>query len=320
MRREKLHLANSPSPIYKLERLSEKYGKNLYIKRDDFTGMEVSGNKIRKLEYLLKEAQDLEATDIISTGAIQSNHTRATTAAATALGFETHLVLKGEPEEFEQNLFIETAFGAKIRIVPMEADANQEMEALAKSLEAEGRKPYIIPMGGSNLLGALGYMDSFQEILDYEKKEGLSFSSVTMAIGSSGSYTGAYLKNALEKSGKKILGISVNYDKDFFVDLVSQFVQEYDEKISTDHIYINDKFIGKGYAQYTEEEIVELLEIARLTGILFDPCYTGKAFRGFLYEIEQGILQEGDQHLFIHTGGIFGWTAKMRALVDKQKD
>ncbi|XVG96319.1 D-cysteine desulfhydrase family protein [Eubacteriales bacterium KG127] len=315
---KKINLANLPTPVYRLDRLSNELGKEIFIKRDDYTGVEISGNKIRKLEYLLADALNKGADTIITAGAIQSNHARSTTAAAVRLGLSVQLVLSGEKKEFEQNFFYESFLGAKVNIISEEENVDVKMQELAKSLKGEGKSPYIIPIGGSNALGSMGYEECFKEIVSHEKQLGLEFSSVTCAVGSGGTYAGLFQENLRGRYGKKIIGVSVIRSQNSFREIIGKILDESTDKTFVryipEDITINDKFIGEGYAQFTADEIQELREIAELTGIIFDPCYTGKAFRGFLYEISHGILKDNNNHLFIHTGGLFGWTKEAREM------
>ena len=307
----KLKIGNFPTPVYKIDSLSDYYGTNIYIKRDDFSGLEVSGNKIRKLEYLVYDAIDKECDVLITSGGVQSNHARATAVVSAMYGLDCYLVLEGEEKEFEGNLFLDEAFGAKIIFTNNVKDSIEELEAKLYDI---GKKPYIIPMGGSNYIGSKGYFDQYKEILAYENESNIKFDTITFAIGSAGTYAGIYHANEKLSAGKKqIHGISVNNSEEFFIKKVREILKDSKDEIDTSKIYINDKFIGPGYAKYRKEDIEFYLDIARKTGILFDPCYTGKAFEGFISNIENKFDKNGN-HLFIHTGGIFGWTKEMREM------
>lgn len=312
---EKLKIGNLPTPIFKINSLSKKYNTNIFIKRDDFSGLEFSGNKVRKLEYLFGEVMSKNYDSVITTGGVQSNHARATAAVAAMLGIKCYLVLNGTEEEFEGNLFLDKVFGAKV-IFSSTPDAT--METLKEELTEKGSKVYLIPMGGSNELGSHGYLDEFKEILEYEKENNIKFKTVTFATGSGGTYAGLYYGNYLLDNGyKNIIGISVNNSEEFFKDKIGNMLKKIDNSIDVSNIIINDKFIGEGYAKFNEEEMRFYLEIAKGTGILLDPCYTGKAFRGFISMIENNELNSEDNHLFIHTGGLFGYTKDMRSMMKK---
>ena len=312
---KKLKIGNTPTPIFKINSLSDRYSTNIFIKRDDFSGIEFSGNKVRKLEYLFGDILSNNYDTVITTGGVQSNHARATAAVAAMFGIKCYLVLNGKEEEFEGNLFLDRAFGAEIIF---SSSPEAEMESLKKELTEKGRKVYIIPMGGSNELGSHGYLDEFKEILDYEKDNNIKFSTITLATGSGGTYAGLYYGNYLLDSGfKTIYGVSVNNSEEFFKEKIGKILKNIDGDVDVSKISINDNFIGEGYAKFNEDEMRFYLEIAKETGILLDPCYTGKAFRGFISMIENNVLNREDNHLFIHTGGIFGYTKEMRSMMKK---
>lgn len=313
---KKLSLGALPTPIERLDTLSRETGRNLYIKRDDYSGSEVQGNKIRKLEYLLYDALNQDSTAVITTGAVQSNHARATAAACASLGLECHLVLKGSRGEFEGNLFLAQALGAHVYIV----DETQQAATVAQiqqKLETQGERVYVVPMGGSNALGSLGYRDAFQEILDYEAAHGVVFDSVTVTTGSGGTYSGLYYENDKQQNGKIIQGISVSLASTEFEEIIRGILIGMDAELDTSRILIKDAYVGEGYGNYTSGEIKQYLSIAKKTGILFDPCYTGKGFSGFLSELDKEPLKDKQNHLFIHTGGIMGWTQEMRLMAQR---
>lgn len=311
-----ISLANLPTPIIKLEKLSRKYKKNIYVKRDDFTGTEVSGNKVRKLEYCMKEALDLKCDTIITTGGIQSNHCRATAAVCAELGLDCHVILRGKPNyHLEGNLFLDYILGAKVHIIGPEISREGEMDRLKNSLIEKGKKPYLIPVGASNAVGSLGYVKAYEEIKNQEKDLNLSFDTLALSVGSGGTYAGLWYRNQKEDQPKRILGLAVDNSSEEFTREVTSIVQEMDSSVENfDSIEINDKYIGEGYAIATEEEIQFHVDVAMTEGIIFDPCYTGKAFRGLIKEIEAGNLASSENILFIHTGGLQGWTEEQRKI------
>ena len=309
---EKLNLANLPTPIEKLEKLSEKYNKNIFIKRDDFTGIEVSGNKVRKLEYAIADALSKGSDTIITTGALQSNHCRATAAVCARLGIECHLVLRGEPENIEGNLFLDYLFGSHIHIIGDDESREEEMDRLVEVLENDEKKPYTIPVGASNAIGTYGYIDAYQEIIEQEKEMNLDFDMISLAVGSGGTYAGLYYENQITNQDKNIFGISVSDSAEDFKKDIIDILENLDDKMSSfDSININDSYIGEGYAIATKDELEFYYDIAKLEGVVLDPCYTGKAFKGLLQEIENGNVEE-ENILFIHTGGLMGWTEEQR--------
>ena len=187
---ERIRIANLPTRINKLEKLSREYGKNIYIKRDDMTGIEISGNKVRKLEYILAEAQDKGIDTLITAGGIQSNHARATAAVCAMYGLSCHLVLRGRPSEIEGNFWMDYMLGAEIHVIEPGLSREEYMEGLSEKLVSEGKKPMIIPVGASNATGSLGYEGAFYEIQEQEKELGVEFDAIAVSVGSGGTYAG----------------------------------------------------------------------------------------------------------------------------------
>ncbi len=310
----RINLANLPTPIIKLEKLSSKYNKNIYLKRDDFTGTEVSGNKIRKLEYALADALDKGCDTIITIGAIQSNHCRATAAACAKLGLECHLLLRGNIKDVEGNVFLDYILGANIHYVERDL-IDMELEKPINSLRNVGKNPYIIPIGASNSVGSYGYINAYEEILTQEEQLGLEFDLVSVPVGSGGTYAGLWYGNYINNENKRILGFSVSDPKEYFKEAVIEILNGLDQEIkSFDSIEINDSYIGEGYSIATKEELEFYYHIGKMEGVVFDPAYTGKAFRGLIKEIESGNVKE-ENILFIHTGGLMGWTKGYRDMI-----
>ena len=318
---EKINIANLPTRIDKLKQLSVELGTNLFIKRDDFTGTEFSGNKIRKLEYALNEAINEGCDTIITTGAIQSNHCRATAAAAARLGLNCELIIRGdEPSQIEGNLFLDHILGAKVHLIGPEESREEKMEEVKEEIEKRSGKPYLIPVGASNAIGSYGYAECFDEILQQEKKLGIVFDAVVTSVGSGGTYAGLWFGNYMNRADKEIYGISVSDSEDEFKEQIIKILygmkgMEAEEEYLDKKININDKYIGEGYAKSTDKELKFLIDIARKEGIILDPCYTGKAFLGCIEEIKKGDLKDYKNILFIHTGGLMGWTEEQRRRV-----
>lgn len=310
----KLDIAHLNTPIQKLEKLSKQLNKNIYLKRDDFTGTEVSGNKVRKIEYSLQYALNQGYDTVITTGALQSNHARATAAVCAMLGLDCHLVLQGDVKEYEGNLFMDYMLGANIHIIGEDTVNEDEMKKLETLLLVKGKYPFLIPVGASDALGSRGYIHCYDEIMVQEKQLEVSFDSINLAIGSGGTYAGLWYGNELQQMNKRIIGYSINHTVEKFQTDVVQIIQDLDDKISFDFdtIHINDQYIGLGYAQATDEELVFYHEFAKNEGIILDPTYTGKAFRGFIKEIKQGNYADEENILFIHTGGLYGYTKELR--------
>lgn len=322
---QKMNLANLPTKIEKLDKLSKELETEIYIKRDDQTGSEISGNKIRKLEYAVKEALDNGCDYLITCGGIQSNHARATAAVAARLGLGAYLVLRGdENSKPEGNHFFDKMLGAKIRFVTKEQYANSRIEIMEKiksDLKNEGHKAYIIPEGASNGVGSLGYCNAMEEILTQEKEMGVKFDAVVLPVGSGGTYAGLYYTNHLKNNNCKIYGVNVCDNREYFQNIVLKLLDEiayYTDKsinVEKQDINILDGYVGKGYALSKKEEIDFIQYLSKLEGVILDPVYTGKAMYGLVEEIKKGRFKDHKNILFIHTGGIFGWNEYARSLL-----
>ncbi len=317
---ERLPLANLPTPIERLDHLSEAFQKEIFIKRDDFTGFELSGNKVRKLEYALAQALNQGAKTIITCGAAQSNHARATAVAARKLGLNVHLVLMshGEPK-LEGNFLMNKLLGAEFTFLEPEPFVNHHLETMAslkKDYDAKGELAYLLPMGASNGIGTFGYCHAFEEILSQEKAMGLNFDTIVCTVGSGGTFAGLFLGNHLTKSNKHILGFSISASSDYFKRQVDAILGESLELINHpphsfhDDLSILDGYAGKGYAISQPEELAFIGQFAKDTGIILDPVYTGKAMHGLVDHLKNGYLADAQQILFVHTGGQMGFIPK----------
>lgn len=317
---KRIELANLPTPIAKLNRLSEELQQNIYIKRDDMTGVELSGNKVRKLEYALSEALSQGAKVLITCGGIQSNHARATVAAARMLGLKVHLVLRSEPNpKIEGNYFLDTLYGAEISFLGPEAfDSGHTalMNTLKANYDQQGTPAYILPIGASNAIGNFGYCHAFSEILKQEKALGIDFDTIVCTVGSGGTYGGLFLGNYIHKAQKKIIGVNISADAPYFQKVISQIVSDslkmlhQETAIAPDAIQLLDGYAGLGYALSQPHEIEFIKNFAQKEGIILDPVYTGKAMRGLVSEIEKGTFKESKNILFIHTGGLLGFVPR----------
>lgn len=320
-----IELANLPTKIEKLERLSNKLGKEVYIKRDDQTGIEISGNKVRKLEFAVQEALDQGADYLITCGGIQSNHARATAAVAAKLGIGSYIVLRGDKEsDLEGNYFLDKILGAKIKLVSPEEYSEERgeiMEAIKAKLEEEGHKAYIIPEGASNGIGSFGYSKALEEILVQEKELGIKFDAIVTTVGSGGTYAGLYYGNHINNNDATIYGINICDNGEHFKIIVEKLLEEMSQytkekiKIDKNKIDMIDGYAGRGYALSSPEEIEFIQDFAKLEGIILDPVYTGKAMYGLVEEIKKGRFDKHKNILFIHTGGIFGWNSHARSLI-----
>lgn len=313
----KTPLGHYPTPIQYLPRLSEETGCEIYLKRDDITECAMSGNKIRKLEYLLHDAIATGCEVVVTTGGVQSNHARATVYGARRLGLHPVVVLIGdEPAKpWDGNLFLEYLAGAEIHFIPDEDFWNgceRKMNEIADKYASQDKKTYVIPMGGSNEFGRLGYLNAAVEIMEQEKSMDVKFDAAVCAVGTGGTLGGLLLANKLAGFGKRIVGVNVSETAEFFKGKVREATAEFGRKFGFDaaipesDIEILDGFVGPGYAKTTPEGIALLKRIAEKEGVVLDPVYTGKAFQGMLSMIENKDFKPGSKILFMHTGGIYG--------------
>ncbi len=320
---KKVQLANTPTPIEKLS-----YDYNIYVKRDDMTGVEISGNKVRKLEYLVYDAKEKNTDVLITCGGIQSNHARATAVSAVKMGMKAHLFLACDDEVVKQgNVLLDELYEATITVLTHEEfeRVDQIMEEEKQKYEQRGLTAYTIPLGASNALGNFGYISCFHEILDYEKETGIIFDTVVCTVGSGGTYAGLWLGNYLSKSGKHIVGINISQDATYFKNVISDIATQTlqltgdDYIVKPEEITIIDGFVGRGYALSTQEELDFIKQTVIKTGIIFDPVYTGKAFRGLVKTLEnhpEAIIDTKDNNiLFVHTGGLFSIFARTNDLL-----
>lgn len=312
-------LAHLPTPIEPLPRLTELLGgPKLWVKRDDCTGLATGGNKTRKLEFLMGDALALGADTILTQGAVQSNHCRQTAAAATKLDmkcellFENRIAEPGDAYRNSGNVFLDKLFGAGIHDYPEGTDMDLAMEEMAADISAKGRKPYIIPGGGSNPVGALGYVNCALEIINQANEMGLRIDRIIHATGSAGTQAGLVTGIQAMHARIPVLGIGVNAPKDIQEERVFYLAESTADYIGAPgvvkrhDVVANCNYIGEGYGIPTEgmREALDLL--ARLEGILFDPVYTGKALAGMIDLIRKGELSSDETIVFIHTGGSAG--------------
>jgi D-cysteine desulfhydrase len=303
-----------PTPIERLARLGGKLGIELMMKRDDFTGFGGGGNKVRKLEYLMAEAIDAGAQVLITTGGHQSNHARMVAAAACRFGMKAVLVLRGNPPvEYQGNLLLDRLFGAEFEFLPPDeyfALIDGRMDAHAQAAEAAGRKPYIIPLGGANALGAMGYVRAVEEMTAQLDALGGKAPDIVLApVGSGGTLAGLEVGIRRHWPGTRVVGISVSRDRAWFQDRVSRMCNEcagllgWDEQWKPDDIWIEDGFVGPGYGVPSDGSVRAIRETGSLEGTLLDPVYTGKAMDGLTSLVERGAIAQGSRVLFIHCGG-----------------
>ena len=306
----KQNLSILPTPVHRLNKLSEILGVNLWCKRDDLTGFAFGGNKTRKLDYLMAEAVELGAKAIIAIGSNQSNFCRMAAAAAKANGMEAHLILAGdEPEKETGNLLLDRLFGARVHRIPsydLDLIAEKQIKIMAK-LNCKGIFAYPMPLGGSTPLGTLGYVNAFAEILDFQTKNDISFSNIFVATGSAGTQAGLILGKALAKWEGQINGIAAGVNSDTLINQLKGLVKDaayiYEIDCVDPEINLDENYIGEGYGIPSEagKEAIELF--AQNEGIVLDEVYTAKAAAGMIDLIRSGKIRKNSDVLFIHTGG-----------------
>jgi D-cysteine desulfhydrase family pyridoxal phosphate-dependent enzyme len=301
-------LAITPTPLQEMPRLAAAVGLDrLLVKRDDNTGLAMGGNKARKLEYLVAAATRAGADILLTVGAPQSNHCRCTAAAARAAGMDAHLVFNGPPIEAVQgNLLLDRLLGATWTFSP-DRPAAQRMAEVAEELRAAGRRPYVIPGGGSNGLGALGYVRCALELTEQLSERGDRPRYVVCAGGSCGTLSGLTLGLALAGSDAQLAAVSISNSVPDRVARAREIMAE-----SCEHLdlalpgvvpVIWGGYVGSGYGMPTELS-KRALETAALTeGLLLDPVYTAKAFGGLIGEVKAGRVKHDDLVVFVHTGG-----------------
>jgi len=290
-------------------------GPEIWIKRDDLLGLFPGGNKTRKLEFVMADALAKGADSVITCGAVQSNHCRITLAAARKEGLECHFVIEERvPGSYSPtasgNNFLYHLMGVdSIRVVPAKSDMIAEMEKTADELRRAGKKPYIIPGGASNPLGALGYVACAEEILAQSFEKGVSFDRIFVTSGSGGTHAGLAVGLWGNRSGIPLTGINISRPNSQQVPLVHSLAAEtarylgIEEPLPEDLIQCFDEYVGEGYSLPTEAMTKAVVFLARTESILLDPVYTGKAFAGMLDLIQKGFCRKGEKVLFVHTGG-----------------
>jgi D-cysteine desulfhydrase family pyridoxal phosphate-dependent enzyme len=300
-------LAHLPTPIEGLSRLSAVLdGPRILVKRDDLTGLAFGGNKTRKLEFLIGEAQSQGARTLISGGALQSNHCRQTAAAAAKFGMKCILVLNGEmPEHPSANLLLDRLFGAEIVVI---ADRNLRDEVLREKYDeaaAKGDKPYLVPYGGSSPTGALGCVFAIEELVG----QGVEVDWIVFGSSSGGTHAGFVLGQRVFGLTSRIIGISVDESEEWLKINVSALASEAAGKlgekvtVSPNDVLANADYCEAGYGVLTDAEREAIELFATIEGLLLDPVYTGRAAAGMIDLIRKGFFQKDETVLFWHTGG-----------------
>jgi D-cysteine desulfhydrase family pyridoxal phosphate-dependent enzyme len=297
-------------------------GPRIYLKRDDLTGLAFGGNKTRKLEYLLGDALKLGATHLITTGGTQSNHVRQTAAAARLANMGCTLVLNTASEpELQGNLLIDHLLGARIVYVASSAERDAKMEELAADLRDAGTTPYIIPGGGSNGVGALGYVAAMLELQHQLWELDLQPARLYVAAGGGGTHGGIALGAALYGVDYPITGVLVEDDNAAGIERAWNVAGQCARRLGTPNpversrLGCDDSQVGPGYGIATDACLEAIAVLARTEAVLLDPVYTGKAFAGLLADVRAGLYTPDDSIIFLHTGGapaLFAQTELLR--------
>lgn len=326
----RVRLAHLRTPLEPLERLGKVLGANLYVKRDDCTGLALGGNKARKLDFLLGEALQLRADTVLTCGAMQSNHVRQTAAAASRLGLRCIVLLEqkfpqfGEPYCDSGNVLLDRLLGATVRSFPAGTDMTAQLHAAAGSVRAEGGRPYIIPVGGSNPVGTLGYVECAFEIAAQARAMGLRIDHLVHATGSAGTQAGLVLGFAMQELGTRVLGISVGAARDVQEARVHALAAATAERLlglsrgvlQRSSIEVDAGHVGAGYGHPTSAMQDALRLAAQTEGLVLDPVYTGKAMAALIANVDSGRFRRGDNIVFLHTGGapgLFGYSAALES-------
>lgn len=323
----RVRLAHLPTPLELMPRLSKHLGgPNIYVKRDDCTGLGTGGNKTRKLEFLMADAVAHNADVIITQGAVQSNHARQTAAAARRTGMECELVFEKRVADATEaysnsgNILLDRIFGAGLREVDKGTDMDAAMDEVAGDMRQKGKTPYVIPGGGSNPLGALGYVMCAMELLSQANRDGIVIDHVVHATGSAGTQAGLVTGLKATNANIPVTGIGVNAPQDIQEDKVYRLAVETAEFVRAPDIVergdivANCDYVGEGYGIPTKAMNDAVMLAARLEGLLFDPVYSGKALAGMIDLIDKGYFADAQNIVFIHTGGIaglFGYADKL---------
>jgi D-cysteine desulfhydrase len=311
---KRLSIAHLPTPIESFSRLRP----GLWVKRDDFSGCELSGNKVRKLEYLAAEALAQGADTLITAGDVQSNHARATAVVAARLGLRSLVVLEGQAADADWsngNAFLDRFVGAEIDWQAAEGFIAPRMESASERLRRSSRKPYVIPVGGSNELGVWGYIDAAREAKEQCEAMGIRIDRIVCTTGSCGTHVGLLLGIKLTGWPVRLTGIGISSTAEkktvWARGLLDRTIAKFElpVRIEADDLDIRD-YAGAGYAKSRPEELNVISDAARNGGLILDPVYTGKAYYGMSDLISRGDIGSDESVLFFHTGGLLGLLAK----------
>ncbi len=324
----RLQLALAPTPLLKLDRLSRRLGVELYVKRDDLTGLLESGNKVRKLEFLVGEALQQGADTLITGGPPQSNGCRAVAAVAARLGLRALLVVRGErPATYDGNLLLDRLLGAEVRYCgdAERSRVDEVLGALAAEIRAGGGRPYVIPESGANEVGALGYLECAVELAEQMHHGAPRFDAVVISAVSGGSQAGLLMGKQLAGLPGEIVGVpiarSVEAVRSHIVSTVEAAIRRFGFAIETPKtVHLLDGYQSAEGGEARDEELELVARVAREEGVLLDPIYTAKGFRGLLDTLAHDPKALGPRVCFIHTGGLFGvfpFREQLSGLIDR---
>lgn len=325
-----ISLAMLPTRIEKLPRLTSELGvANLYIKRDDLTGAVDSGNKIRKLEFVLADVLNHGSDTLITCGGIQSNHARATASTAARFGLDCVLFLKGSTSGVPNgNLFLDKLLGASINVISEEdyKSVDHIMAAEAERLESEGRRCYVVPEGASNWLGAMGYVRAAEELRNQLDAANLHIDRIVFPCGSGGTYAGLLIGTKIFGIKARLTSINVCQTPVHFREKIHTICQDANSRLNLgfefkrEEIEVLGGYVREGYAVADPEVSKVIVRVALTEGIILDPVYTGKAMYGLVDLMSKGLISRDENILFIHTGGIFSLFAYRDALTRALRD
>lgn len=311
-------LALRPTPLQPLPRLSARVGRRILCKRDDLTGALLSGNKVRKLEFSLAEALGRGCVGVVTCGGVQSNHARATAAAAARLGLRCQLLLRVDDPETppapEGNTLLDRLLGAEVRWISAAQYAERQslLPEVAAELQARGEGSwFVVPEGASDALGSWGYVACAEELAAQLAPLGPDPATVVFAVGSGGTAAGLHAGCQLLGLPHRLVGVCVTDDRPTFqrriAGILDDLADQYDLPLRAEpeRIEIWQEYVGRGYALSRPEELRRIRELARLEGVITDPVYSGKALHGLLSELERGTTLP-EPIVFLHTGGIYG--------------
>ena len=331
----KVKMGFFPTPLHRLDRLSEKLGVEIYLKRDDLTGIsQFGGNKMRKLEYLMADAVKENADTVYTYGASQSNHAMQTATACNRMGLYPLLfltdIIGSDLSHPEGNILLDRILGAEIHLEPLQGESieetsrrvHQKAKERISFLEKEGRKCYEIPMGGANAIGSLGFAEAFVEVAEEFQLRGMEADYLYHATGTGGTLAGLLAGKKLLDSKMRIMSIGVGIGGDGYKEKVMEMANETlellkrEERVCDEDIEVFEDYYGEGYEVPSARGSSAIRLLAKTEGVFLDPVYTAKAFSGMLDHIENGIIEKGTRVIFWHTGGATALFAERKILGD----